>query len=290
MNRYLLMCLAAMLPFIISAQDAEFGLQFGATGYTGDLTPNTNTLSTGKNHAALGIFGRVDMNRFIAGRVNFTYGKISGNDAVAEIASLQSRNLSFQSTIIELAAVGEFNPLGNNSTAARLKPYVYGGVALFHFNPEANFAGQLIELQPLGTEGQGLTGFDEKYRLTQISIPLGVGARYRITERINLGFDIGLRKTFTDYLDDVSGSYVNYNELLAGNGTLAAALGNRQGELNETGEPVIVDTGAQRGNSLKNDWYYSAGVTLSYSFFGKNPRRYKGRNPTGREFGCPSGI
>ena len=124
--------------------------------------------------------------------------------------------------------------------------------------------------------------FASKYKLTQISIPMGLGVKYKITDRINLGVDVGLRKTFTDYLDDVSGSYVNYFELQEGNGAVAAALGNRQGEL--LGEPLIVPTGTQRGNSARDDWYYNMGLTLSYTFNGSGKRRSK------KDFGCPTNI
>ncbi|MEM6963699.1 MAG: DUF6089 family protein [Bacteroidota bacterium] len=289
MNRFLLVCVTAVLPFLSFSQDSEIGLIFGATGYSGDITPTSKMLSTGNHHASLSIFGRLDFNRFVAGRASLMFGKISSSDADARSEALRARNLSFQSNLTELAGIIEINPLGTNSMGYRFQPYVYGGVAFFHFKPEANYSGQLVELQPLGTEGQGMDGFGEKYRLNQISIPMGIGVKYRITERINLGFDIGLRKTFTDYLDDVSGTYVNYNELLAGNGSVAAALGNRQGELIEPGtEPVLVETGAQRGNPDNKDWYYNAGVTLSYTFFGSTKRKIKGRNPTGREFGCPA--
>lgn len=287
MNRFLLICFVAIFPFLLSAQDSEVGLIFGTSGYSGDLTPNANWLSTGQKHASLGIYLRKDLNRFTAFRGTFTYGKISGDDSKSNITGIQARNLSFQSNLLELSLVGEINPLGTNSTGRKLLPYLYGGIAVFHFNPEANYNGQLVELQPLGTEGQGMDGFGNPYRLTQISIPLGAGVRYQISERINLGVDVGIRKTFTDYLDDVSGTYVNYNDLLAGNGSLAAALGNRSGELNPEGNvPVIVPTGAQRGNALKDDWYFTAGITLGYKFSTKT-RNYRGRNPTGREFGCP---
>ena len=287
MNRFLVICIAAIFPFLINAQDSEVGLIFGTSGYSGDLTPNTNYLSTGQRHASLGIFLRKDLNRFTAVRGTFTYGKLSGDDAKSNIEGIQNRNLSFQSNLLELSLVGEINPLGTNSTGRRLQPYLYGGIAVFHFKPEANYNGQLVELQPLGTEGQGMDGFDKPYKLTQISIPLGAGVKYQITERINIGVDVGVRKTFTDYLDDVSGTYVNYNDLLAGNGSEAAGLGNRSGELNPEGNvPAIIPTGTQRGNPLKDDWYFTAGATVSYKFSTRT-RNYKGRNPTGKEFGCP---
>jgi len=287
MNRFLTTCIVLIFPFLLIAQDSEVGLILGTTGYTGDITPSNNYFSTGKRHASLGVFLRKDLNRFTAVRGTFTYGKYSGDDANSKIEGIQNRNLSFQSNLLELSLVGEINPFGTNSTGEKIQPYLFGGIAVFHFNPETNYNGQLVELQPLGTEGQGMDDFDKPYKLTQISIPLGVGVKYQINDRINLGVDFGVRKTFTDYLDDVSGTYVNYNDLFEGNGQLAAALGNRSGELNQEGNiPEILPTGSQRGNPLQDDWYFTAGVTFGYKFSTRT-RNYKGRNPTGREFGCP---
>jgi len=287
MNRILIAGLIAIFPIFLTAQNSEVGFLFGTSAYSGDLDKSTRFLSQGENHAALGIFARFDLNRFVAARANFTYGKISASDANSNSPALRARNLSFQSNITELSTVAEFNPLGTNSRGARIQPYIYVGVAFFRFKPEAVYAGQLLELQPLGTEGQS---DGERYRLNQIAIPLGLGFKFRLTERVNIGMDVGLRKTFTDYLDDVSGSYVTYSDLLRENGSLAAALGNREGELIGDGtEPVIRNTGDVRGNPDTKDWYYTAGVTVSYQLFGK-VKNFKGRNPTGREFGCPNGL
>lgn len=279
MNRIVVIFFVFLLPFFTKAQDIEVGLMIGATTYSGDLNKSNNRFSTGDYNPSLGIFIRRDLSSYFAGRASLLFGKVSATDANNE--STQARNLSFQSGITELGGVMEFNPLGTNSSAARLKPYVYGGLAVFRFNPKANYNGQLIKLQPLGTEGQGMDGFGEKYSRTQISIPFGIGFKYQITDQIHIGFDAGLRKTFTDYLDDVSGTYVSYNDLLAGNGQLAAALGNRQGELIGNGEePVIVPTGTQRGNPDHKDWYQNFSVTLSYTLFG-------GNSLSGKDFGCP---
>jgi len=92
-----------------------------------------------------------------------------------------------------------------------------------------------------------------------------VGVKYALTDKLNVGLELGARRTFSDYLDDVSGSYVSFPELLAGSGALAAALGNRTGEL-KGGEPVIVSTGTQRGDKAAADWYFILGVTASYNF------------------------
>ena len=283
MNRIVIAAMMLALPFFVSAQDFEIGLLFGTSAYEGDLTEKNTFFQKQNKHAAIGIFSRLDFNRYFSGRLNFTYGKLSGSDAQSSKEAKRLRNLSFQSKLIEFSLVGELNLLGFTQYSGSLKPYIYGGIALFHFNPEANYNGQLIELQPLGTEGQGMKNFTEKYSLTQFSIPLGFGVTYKLSRNLNIGIDVGIRKTFTDYIDDLSGAYVNYDELSRENGALAAALGNRTGEILQT-EPVRVVTGTQRGNKERDDWYYVAGVTLSYQFYGDR----NGLSRFGKQqLGCP---
>ena len=80
----------------------------------------------------------------------------------------------------------------------------------------------------------------------------------------------------------MSGDYVSYPELLAGNGDLAAALGNRTGELTIDGEPANVETGVQRGDGAKKDWYFILGLTVSYNFLDTGlmgSRKRGGRRP-----------
>ena len=95
--------------------------------------------------------------------------------------------------------------------------------------------------------------------------------------------EAGFRKTFTDYLDDVSGSYVNYHELERENGQLAAELANRTGEYFGS-DPVILPTGTQRGNEQADDWYFMGGVTISYNLIGSNNGLGRGSR---NGFGCP---
>ena len=280
MDRLLIFIFFISSSLFLQAQNYEVGLLLGTSGYSGDITPEANSFSTGNNHEALGVFARFDVNRRFAWRASYQYARISGDDANANDADRVNRNLSFRSNIHEFALLGEFNPIGSDR---RFYPYLYGGAALFKYNPETVFNGQLVELQPLGTEGQGIDGFDDRYRLTQISIPLGVGFKFRMTDRINISIELGVRKTFTDYLDDVSGTFVNYNDLLAGNGSVAAALGNRTGELLGT-EPLVVETGTPRGNPNNDDWYYVGGVTISYQFYDKNNGS---KNRRKKEIGCP---
>lgn len=278
--------LIAMLPFGVFAQSYEVGLSFGGSAYQGDISPDAVNLSSAKVHPSLGVFFRYNANKYLSVRGSFNYGTVSGDDAEANDESRQRRNLSFQSDIYEFAVTGELNIFGFQAEGLqkRYSPYLFGGIAVFRFNPETNYQGELIELQPLGTEGQGMEGFGEKYKLTQISIPMGAGMKFAISERFIIGAEVGFRKTFTDYLDDVSGTYVSYEELLRGNGELAAALGNRSGELNPNDEPIVVETGQVRGNPGVDDWYAIAGLTLSYTFYPNNGLgRGKGKN----ELGCP---
>ena len=273
------------LTLNLSAQQYEVGLLLGVSTYQGDIAPSTNRLDFNDLHPSVGIFGRYNINPFITARANFSYGKVSATDAQAEDESRRARNLSFESDIFEFGLIGEINIFGYDAEGLqkRFSPYVFGGIAVFHFNPKTTYEGQIVELQPLGTEGQGIDNFGERYKLTQFAIPMGAGIKIAVSERLNVGLEFGVRKTFTDYLDDISGNYVNYSELLHNNGELSAALGNRTGEYLGT-EPVDIPTGSQRGNSEVDDWYFISGVTISYNLIGNSG----GFGRRGKDnFGCP---
>lgn len=283
--RHLLFVVIIFVPLGLTAQQFEVGLLFGASTYQGDIAPTAETFETNDFHPSLGIFGRYNVNPFVTARVSFSYGKISASDADAEEEWRRERNLSFESKLFEFGLIGEVNILGYQAEGLqkRFSPYLFGGVAVFHFNPETTYQGQLVELQPLGTEGQGMDGFPKKYKLTEFAIPMGAGVKFAVSDRLNIGLEAGVRKTFTDYLDDLSTTYVSYGQLLHGNGELAAALGNRTGEYLGT-EPVDVRTGTQRGNPDADDWYFIGGLTVSYNIYGNN----NGLGIRGKDnLGCP---
>ena len=119
----------------------------------------------------------------------------------------------------------------------------------------------------MGTEGQGLRGFQDPYQLTQVAIPVLFGLKYAIGKRINIAVELGYRFTFSDYLDDVSTIFHSPAEL-SGNGALAIALSNRTEEY--TGIPADDKIGSRRGNSNTNDAYMVWGITLSFNIFGKS--------------------
>ncbi len=270
----ILLILFLLSPVLLWSQ-FEAGIMAGVSSYQGDLSPSNLRTSVGKFHAAFGGFGRYNINNFFAAKLGLTYGTISGDDA----EEFRSRNLSFKSNFLEFALTAEWNILGYQPYALErvFTPYLFIGVAGLHFNPRTFYDNEWIELQPLGTEGQGMQGFPAKYSLLAFSVPFGGGLKYAINDQWNLGVELGFRKTFTDYLDDVSGNYVDEELLIAGNGSLAAALANR------SGHPV--SGGSQRGNDAVSDWYLILGFSLSYNFIdnGLVGSRTKLR---GRKKGC----
>ena len=182
--------------------------------------------------------------------------------------------------------MGEFNLTGYQPYGLYkvFSPYIFIGITGAKFNPKANYQGEWIALKPLGTEGQNLSQYPDRqpYSDITLAIPFGFGIKYALTDKVNLGFEIGARRAFSDYLDDVSGTYVSSVELAAAGNTLGAALSNRTGELMGT-EPVVVPTGTPRGDDKNADWYFIAGITISYNFLdnGLMGGRKRGRSRKG---------
>ena len=271
------------LPFFLQAQeDVSLGFSVGTSHYQGDLAPDwgdsrkNNVSPIGKTNISAGLFLRLQHNDFFNTRIGIHYGFIEAADADGGPGRV-ARNLSFWSNIWEASVIEEINLMGFHSGTDRFfSPYLYGGVAVFHFNPKTEYFGQVVELQPLGTEGQGIPGFGGEYSLFQVAIPLGAGLKVGLGKDATLSIEFGGRKLFTDYLDDVSGPYVDSRILLNGNGPLASALGNRIGEYYNS-DPVNIP-GAPRGNPKYLDWYLFSTVSLAFaldgdgSLFGRNLR------------------
>ncbi len=248
-------------PLKMSPKTSELGVFLGGSYYTGDLNPGGH-FNRFTRPAAGGLY-RANFNQRFSAKAIASFGNIAGDDAYSSNAEYRNRNLSFRSRIYELAVEGEFNFLpyatGNKKTSI-ITPYVFAGVAVFHFDPQGYFQGRWYQLQPLGTEGQGTTFNSQKpYSLTQFSIPFGVGLKINTAKHVGINFEWGLRKTFTDYLDDVSGKYADPNLLLTEKGPASVALSDKSLQQESGG-----DAGRQRGNSYTKDWYYFAGVIITF--------------------------
>lgn len=270
------------LSNIVFSQSFHVGLFGGISNYQGDLT---DKYYVGKlTKPAFGLTGMYEVSDRVSIRAGLTFAKIAGADQYLSKDYLRTRNLSFESNITEFSLLGEFNVFNLNSI--RWTPYVFGGLAVFKFNPYTyDTTNTKYYLKPLSTEGQGLEQYPERkpYSLTQFAIPFGGGIKYAINDRLRLGLELGFRKTFTDYLDDVSTNYADAADLLAARGPKAVELAYRAGEL-PGGNTTYPAKGSQRGGSNQQDIYYFTGLHLTYRLGGGDGFMGGGNR---KGLGCP---
>jgi len=280
-------CLISQVLVAQVGQGIHLNLFFGMSNYSGDLQEKRFTFS--QSHLAGGLGLSFDVAKQFSIRTAFKLGKVSADDSKGRNAA---RNLNFFTNIAEFSVDGQyfFKPLGQNP----LTPYIFLGLAFYHFNPYTfDSTGKKYFLHPLGTEGEGYVPGRSEYKLTELSIPLGAGVKLSMTENLNVGFEIGIRRLFTDYLDDVSSTYVDPNAILTNRGAKALELAYRGGELK--GGSDTYPTGKVRGNPIYKDWYYFTGLTLSYKLrndlFNKSDdgarKRKKGKL---RQWDCPGRV
>ena len=252
----------ARLPFANAKQYITFGVSANALNYFGDIVPRTNAFSTdiAYTRPGLGISSMARLGPAFSVRAEFMYGRISSSDfGVADPENEEAsyryvRNLQFRNNIKDLSVVGVLDMFPNPSTVSlrmRFTPYVFAGVSVFHHNPQGLVpqqailtrdhltdpftpaqAGEWVALKPLHTEGPEST-----YSNFQVSIPFGGGLRFRINNRFDVEAELSYRYLFTDYLDDVSGHYVDKGTL---DSDLARVMSDR------SLEPVDVVSGDRR--------------------------------------------
>lgn len=254
----------------------------GVTNYQGDLQGRTFTFN--QSNLGIGAGLKYDLTRHLGVRAGIQYGTVSAADNQNTEAVLRARNLSFESRILEGNLLLEYTLFDLEDK--KISPYVFGGVALYHFNPYAfDTLGNKVMLKPLSTEGQGLTAYPERkeYKLTQFAIPFGGGIKFRVSPNVVLGYEIGLRKLFTDHLDDVSGRYVDEFRLYEERGARAVEMAYRGNQLKD-GAPYPAE-GTPRGSAKYKDWYYFQGLTLTIGIGGNG-----GFGGGGGGVGCPKNV
>jgi len=271
MKRVVFILFVVCFVLVAKAQTSEIGLCGGVSFYMGDLNPKG--VFSGSRPAG-GVLYRYNINPRLAFKANVLFGSLEASDA--KTGKDLARNLSFRSPLTEISAQMELNfmRLYNEGRYNPFSPYLFVGVGLFSFNPQAEMNGVWYDLQALGTEGQGLnlqdpeTGvmYDKKrYSLTNFAIPFGIGMRINFLKYYCIGLEWGFRKTFTDYIDDVSTTYVRRDFLIEFRSQLIADLADRTTIANEEGIPNYHNAGTARGNNAKAaDWYSFA--TLSFTF------------------------
>lgn len=245
---------------------AEIGVFGGGSYYIGDLNPNRHFVDS---KLAYGLIFRYNLTTRYSLRFNATYGEVWANDADNSNEFQVNRNLSFKSKLFELAFGMELDMFKYRITDMKypITPYFFYQFAYARINPKTEFDGNEVALQPLGTEGQasGLPRTkNNRYSLNQFTVPLGIGLKFNLRARVAMSIEYGIRKTFTDYMDDVSGNYVNRDFLRESNGPLAADLSDRS--LVVSGD----HSGTNRGNSVAKDWYAFYGIMITIKPFKKD--------------------
>lgn len=238
------------------AQSLDFGLMAGASNYSGDLTENVvNVMKQSK--FCTGAQVRYDFSNMISLKCQYLFLNVAADDQLAKAQWQKERNLNFKSQIHELGILGQLNLMGFFSEIPkRHNYYLTMGAIFFKFNPKGKYLNEWLELQPIGTEGQGLPGYNAPYKLNSAALAFGFGYRFFISSNISLSAEYLTRQTRTDYLDDASTNYVAYDELLAKKGLIAAELGNK----------VRFAGGLKRAEFNNKDWYNSLSLCLSYHF------------------------
>lgn len=233
-------------------------------------------LNLGATHPTVGAFATATYKNAVAIRLEAAFGKLSADDHVLEavdqtdIAKTRyNRNCNFQTKISEFSAVVELHPLfmfinwmERDEDPPRYSPYIFGGVGYYSFNPQGNLNGRWIDLQPLSTEGQGFKEYPDRkpYKLKQVNFPLGLGLKYELSPLFNVRGEFMYRILTTDYLDDVSTTYIDqnvYQNYFSGI-KLANAIAMSNREINKITAP-----GGKRGSAKENDAYFSINLKLS---------------------------
>jgi len=269
----------------------EFGVGIGPLFFLGDLG---GTHGTGKTFikdvnlpltkVAKGLFAAVYPSEFIGFRVALNHGQLEGYDHIIKDKggreiSRKKRNLQFRSSVLEAYVATEIYPTvfleQYDGLQGKLRPYGIIGFGAFKFNPkgeyiDGNGRSRWVELQPLSLEGQGMDEYPDRkpYSLVATEIPMGFGAKYYIKDNMYIGMEVLHRKTFTDYIDDVSTDYIDANLFdqyhTAANAQIAKQLFYRENRITNTSRPFFPPVGEQRGDPKENDSFFSTVIKFGW--------------------------
>ena len=270
----------------------EFGASLSTMQYEGEIGGRFpyiyNDLNNPTSRVRLGAginFG-YHLTDYFTFRASLLIGSVQAADQLLKpepdpaVIYKLARNFSFMSSITEVGVVGEFYPLpvlfkryGQN--LGRFNPYIIGGINVFRFNPRSLYLDKTgvlswVDLKPLRTEGQGMpiANAPKEYSLTSFSFPIGIGVRFNITENTSIALEWVNRTTSTDYLDDVSGRYIDNAEFdnFFGAGTVLAdqakQKANFQSWLNGVHVNGFLPTEPRGSLNKFNDYYYTTSIKV----------------------------
>jgi hypothetical protein len=265
MRKLLFILLVAIFPLLGMAQSfytsTEYGVSIGGSQYFGDLNDRYGFKTP---NPSIGVFTRIHLNPYISVRIGANGTQLSYDDKLSNNTFNKTRNLNFRSTIVEAAIFTEFNffRFVTGEENSRWTPYLVGGAGIFYYDPYTFLNGRRYYLRTMGTEGQFAGYGDRGYSNTSFMFPVGAGFKYWLRPGLNFGFEISSRLTLTDYIDDVSATYVGADKFqaTAGSESPELALQDRSVEISPT---ALGRVGKQRGNSSSKDQYLLYTFNLS---------------------------
>ncbi len=264
----------------------EWSFGLGASNFLGELgganqigTNGFKDLELSQTRPAISTGLRYKLSPNFSLHTHLTWGSVRGDDNLTSEPSRKDRNLNFKSDIFEFnvnfeAALltqregGVYRLKGvKRSSGFEGSVYAFVGIGVFKFNPKGQIGGKWYELRDLGTEGQGISPSRSKYSLVQLCVPIGIGGRYFFNRRWGVGLEFGIRKTFTDYIDDVSKTYYENQAISSASGPNAAILADpsitRNDGINDLEEKAQI-TGQQRGDASDKDAFMFATFSIHY--------------------------
>lgn len=313
----LLVCACSLFSIASTAQSItagdgkfEIGLGVGPMIFLGDLGGNYGKGKTFLKDVnfpltkiSKGLFLSCYPAEWLGFRIAVNHSRVDGYDSIindkgsAETFRYQ-RNLQFRSSLSEAYVAAEIYPTvffeqftGNSS---KLRPYGIAGIGIFHFNPQGQYIAtdgtrSWVDLQPLRLEGQGMAEYPDRkpYALTQIHLPMGFGFKYFFSPNKYIGLEILHRKTFTDYVDDVSTNYIDgnlfNNYLSSSQAEMARQLHYRENLANSSSRTRTPDLNEQRGNPKQNDAFFSSMLRFGWRF----PDKSSMERRASRQLRCP---
>jgi len=243
----------------------------GSSTYYGELS-NPGTLLKLQPNLNVGL--QIYVSPRISVRTELNWFQLKGSDAEANDAGRKARGLSFLDNCFEISGIGAINLIANGNRYYRrptLNLYGFAGIGLLYFNPTAKLNGKSYSLAPLQTEGVSYS------RVVPV-IPFGLGVRLKTGPNMNIVFEGGYRKTFTDYLDDVSNKYT-----APSSDPTTAYFQNPNNPTYNTLTPIApgetnnYTAGYKRGNPSATDSYFLLNVKVEYYLpIGSSGRRGNG--------------
>lgn len=285
----------------------EYGFTYGPSNFLGDLGGNAGKgatflkdLTPSLTHFMTGFNVGYRPFEFINLRLSINTGKVEGADSLIKGVggyeeARKARNQHFRSNLHEAFLAAELYPTAfleyePGDVMHKIRPYAILGIGVFNFNPQAQYVNPdgsktWVDLKPLRTEGQGMPQYPDRkeYKLTQMNVPYGVGVKYFLNYNIALSFEIVNRKTFTDYIDDVSTNYIsnddfyNYFGQNSKEAQMAIQMANKTAFANGGNYRPGYGIGSKRGTPTNNDAYFASTMKISirlghnehYQQFGK---------------------